>query len=332
MSSETMVFATFAFIVLGYSYTLYEHGVSEPPLGSCTHNKTLHMIRHAEGHHNADEISAEKERLYLRDREHTALRQQYGIPWVLLERVSGRRYHDPLLTMRGREQARTLRAQLQDERSFSVEAVAFSPMRRTISTALLGLPQLEALSTTFAINPRSYNSSQSIPPRLVATDLLRERVGPFMCDSRLTRSELEHEYGSLGMNASIDFSDVSETDEAFASGQERHEPEVGSPKLASRAAEALEWLAMLPETSIAVVAHKHILGALFSQHAPSVSQRPFENAEKRTLLLCAQTPLRGSAKLDHGTTHHELHARMDDVVRPVQARVQPLGGQLQPDR
>lgn len=289
---------------------------------SCTRIKTLHVIRHAEGHHNADELASERSQMHLKDPEHVRLRDEYGIAWVLLERVSGRRYHDPLLTAKGREQAYALRAELRREPGFAVEMVAFSPMRRTISTALLGLPQLEGIAAAF---PLDSPEATMLTPRLVASDLLRERVGPFMCDSRMSRSELEAQYSRLGGNESvrIDFSGVSEADIMFTEGAERREPEVGSTVLASRASAALEWLATQPEKSIALVAHKHFLGALTSLHAATVVQRPFENAEKRTMLLCVEK----DAAWDEAAASHSTHDGASSTVRPIRARVQTLGMQ-----
>ena len=67
-----------------------------------------------------------------------------------------------------------------------------------------------------------------------------------MPDRRLTRTELERAYGALGANASIDWSHLDDEDALFAGGHERHEPEVGSARLAARAEEALRWLAARP--------------------------------------------------------------------------------------
>lgn len=302
--------------------TLYEHGVSQPTI-PCAHNKTLYLIRHAEGHHNADELAAEREGLHLKSARHAALREEHGIPWVLLEQVSGRKYHDPLLTPLGREQAYRLRHALRDDPSFGVDVVAFSPMRRTIETALLSIPQLEAVATTFTLDP----PPTSAPPRLVASDLLRERVGPFMCDSRLTRSELADEYSHLGLNASIDLSAVSELDEMFASGVERSEPETGSARLAARAAAALRWLGALPEARVAVVAHKHILGALTGMFPDTVAQASFGNAERRTTLLCEtpadQDPTEATVGISAAEARQEAAGL--PILQPVRARVQPLG-------
>jgi broad specificity phosphatase PhoE len=288
--------------------TLHQKGVGDPP-GPCSRNKTLHLIRHAEGLHNVDELTAERDQVYLKDPYHARLREEFGIAWVLLERVSGRKYHDPLLTPLGREQAYQLRSALRAEGDFAVDAVVSSPMRRTIETALLSLPQFEDAASSFRLE--APGSPPQLPDFLVS-DLLRERVGPFMCDSRLTRSELEREYGSLRLGLQIDFAGIEEADEMFANGLERHEPEVGSARLANRAATALEWiLDSVPGSNVAVLAHKHILAALVSKHA-GVSQRPFDNAERRTVVLCEAADMMDDSRLK--------------TVRPIQGRVSPLGG------
>ena len=107
-----------------------------PPGLTCLRNKSLTLVRHAEGLHNVDELTAEAEQWHLRSAEHTALREEHGIAWLLLERVSGRKYHDPMLTPKGRQQARALRAALDADTSRGVfDVVALSPMRRTIETA-----------------------------------------------------------------------------------------------------------------------------------------------------------------------------------------------------
>lgn len=302
------------------SLTLHERGVSEPEPGTCARNRTLHLIRHAEGWHNVDEIEAEAafkagartwHGIDLRDPENVRLRSKYGIAWTLLERVTGRKYHDPHLTPKGREQSYELRRSLRAEPTFTVDAVALSPMRRTIETALLGLPQLEAAATAFAWQ---HDDDPPTPPPMVATDLLRERCAHFMPDSRLPRSELQAQFGGLGGRAAIDFGSVDEDDTPFLNGHERHEPEVGSPLLAQRAEAALRWLASLPATyaAVAVVSHKHFLGAITGVHAETVAQRPFANAERRTVLLCDGGGADGGGA--DGAT-----------VKPVRARVKPYG-------
>ena len=46
--------------------------------------KTVHLIRHAEGTHNAAEQMADRRRLYEKSNETRALRDEHGIAWYLL--------------------------------------------------------------------------------------------------------------------------------------------------------------------------------------------------------------------------------------------------------
>ena len=94
---------------------------------ACARNKTLHLIRHAEGWHNVDELEAEAaftsgaaewHGIDLKDPSNVALRKEYGIAWTLLERVTGTKYHDPHLTPKGRDQCTALRTQLRADPTF----------------------------------------------------------------------------------------------------------------------------------------------------------------------------------------------------------------------
>ena len=168
-------------------------------------------------------------------------------------------------------------------------------MRRTIETALFGLPQLDGALPKVAAEDggegliQSPDDPEMSPPPLIATDLLRERCAHFTPDSRLPRSGLEQQYAHLQGGVSIDFSRIDEEDTPFLQGRERNEPEVGSTVLAKRAEAAIHFLAFdldVSYRSVAVVSHKHFLGALTGLHEKTVQQKPFENAEKRTVLLC----------------------------------------------
>jgi broad specificity phosphatase PhoE len=139
----------------------------------CIRNKTLHLIRHAQGTHNEAEESAAEIKLHERSPADTQLHAQHGKAWVLLESVSGRKHWDAPLTPIGREQAYALRASLRHDPDFLVDAVVSSPFRRTLMTALLSLPQLEALATSFDIG----ETAQRPTPEVTTTDLLRERIG-----------------------------------------------------------------------------------------------------------------------------------------------------------
>ena len=69
----------------------------QPP-GGCARNKTLHLIRHAEGTHNAAEEEAKELKLHTKSKRHTELQKQHGDAWVLLEEVSGNDYWDAPLS------------------------------------------------------------------------------------------------------------------------------------------------------------------------------------------------------------------------------------------
>ena len=106
--------------------------------------KTVHLIRHAQGTHNAGEERAERQRHYEAKEEWSALRKEHGVAWHLLERVSGRTYWDPPLTHKGRRQAAALRNALRTT-NVSFDAVYSSPFRRTLQTAMIGIPQVRGL-------------------------------------------------------------------------------------------------------------------------------------------------------------------------------------------
>ena len=104
--------------------------------------KTVHLIRHAEGTHNAAELMADRRRLFEKSNETRALREEHGIAWYLLEKVTGLKYWDPPLTATGRRQSHRLWRELRSS-NVSFDAVYSSPFRRTLQTAHLGIPQLE---------------------------------------------------------------------------------------------------------------------------------------------------------------------------------------------
>lgn len=98
--------------------------------------------------------------------------------------MSGKRYWDPPLTARGRHQAYSLRHSLIGMHpSFRVDEVVTSPFRRTLQTALLGLPQYEAFVTSFPLR-NDAEEVQRPPPAITVTELLRERVGGYTSDAR----------------------------------------------------------------------------------------------------------------------------------------------------
>lgn len=174
----------------------------DPPLPHCVRNKSLHLIRHAQGTHNEAEEEAASSSLHLQDPtgRHAELERIHGEAWVLLEEASGKKYWDAPLTATGREQAYALRRWLRGI-NLQVDAILSSPFRRTLQTALLSIPQLEQAATTFSLSGVSFP-----PPPIIATDLVRERIGPYTCDARSSVSELESEFQNA---TTIDFSHVS---------------------------------------------------------------------------------------------------------------------------
>ena len=131
--------------------------------GSCARNKTIHLIRHAEGWHNVDELEAEAAELW-KAHPQGSLRAEYGIAWMLMKEVSGDKYLDPLLTPKGREQAYALRTKLRKpwvDHAFVADAIALSPMRRAIETALLGLRSSRRLRPRCDLTIRELDSNCS---------------------------------------------------------------------------------------------------------------------------------------------------------------------------
>ena len=105
---------TYCVAAVGFVPTVILYDFDSLPSSGCRNNRTLHLIRHAEGWHNVDELEAEAafkageshyKGIDLKKEENIKLRAHYGIAWYLLERVTGDKYHDPHLTPEGRRQA-----------------------------------------------------------------------------------------------------------------------------------------------------------------------------------------------------------------------------------
>ncbi|KAJ1639435.1 histidine phosphatase superfamily [Pavlovales sp. CCMP2436] len=248
-----------------------------PPDWACAKSKTLYLIRHAEGTHNEAE-SAEEARPTHRGA------------------ATGARYRDPPLTATGSRQAERLFDEM-DARSLHIELVTTSPMRRTLQTAHIGIPHLRGAATTPA----------------VATDLLRERVGPYTCDQRVEKSSLASEF------AGVDFSEVDEQDWMTSTAQE-YGPNEGA-LLAERAERAVEWLLGRPEQHIAVVSHQHFLRALTKLSVDSpAGGLSFRNAEIQTFHLCERTQQPAATLPGRGPSNRER------VGRPHAVQVAALKG------
>lgn len=276
----------------------------------CARTKVLHLIRHAEGIHNSGELDAEAKALHERNATHARLQKDHGVPWVLHASASGSTYTDPRLTRKGRAQAYRLRAELLEEEA-EVDAVIVSPFRRTIATALLGLPQLEAAAASFVLgenhhpDPPTAHSHEAVaprPPPVIALEALRERIGPYESDHRLPTSELRAEYGSLSGGLAIDFSHVADDEDVlFREGlpRGREVGESGEAMLAERCRAALAWLIERPaeQRRLAVVTHSHFLARLLSLF-PQLGQQRFANAERRRLVLCEREKAGGEVGAD----------------------------------
>lgn len=269
-----------------------------PARGACTREKEVHLIRHAEGIHNSGELAAEAAGLHARNASHAALQAAHGVPWVLHADATGTTYTDPMLTRKGRQQCYSLRAALGD---FAVDAVLVSPFRRTIATALLGLPQLENAAAAFplggATHPapptaHSHAAAEPAPPPVVALESLRERIGPYESDHRLSISALRAHFRGLP----VDFSRVEHDEDALfrrglPAGLEVGER--GQELLAERGRASLAAVIALPaeQRRVALVSHKHFLERLVGLY-PQLPQPPFANAERRALHLCEREAAR----------------------------------------
>jgi hypothetical protein len=114
----------------------------------------------------------------------------------LLEKNSGHKYWDARLTPAGEVQCAQLKESIRGDNVWSfkkplnLDLVVVSPLTRCLQTATLSLGRAD--------DPQA--------PPFVATELCRERVGPYMCDGRRKLSELKDEFPG------VDFSLV-ETEE-----------------------------------------------------------------------------------------------------------------------
>mmetsp|Transcript_1365 Transcript_1365/g.2581 ORF Transcript_1365/g.2581 Transcript_1365/m.2581 type:complete len:316 (-) Transcript_1365:254-1201(-) len=237
---------------------------------NCIQQKTLHLLRHAQGTHNAAEDNAYQTQAHVGNAWYTRLYEEHGRAWVLLEEVYGDKYWDPPLTPLGREQAARRHDELTRRDGFAIDVVVVSPFRRTLQTAYGALPQLQLAARA---------GGQRVP--VVATDLLRERVGNYTCDARLNVSALQTEFPD------VDFGQVPHDDLFFRTSKE--DGVDGPARLARRTMDALEWMMKRPEKVLAVVSHQHFLRSLTGlfpnlRHAA----KGFANAEERTVIACEE--------------------------------------------
>jgi len=169
-------------------------------------------------------------------------------------------YHDAPLTETGVEQARRLRNFIADHYPFTPDLIVSSTLTRAIQTA---------------------NGAYPEGPRMVATDLCRERIASYASDRRRAISELVREFPH------VDFSHVAdEIDVHFDTQKEIHPDPYDSEACKSRARRFVDWLLHeRPEKKIVVVTHWVFLSHLLrAEDVPD--KRVFENAEMRAIKLC----------------------------------------------
>jgi len=244
----------------------------------------VHLIRHAEGTHNAAELEAERRQRFMKREEWRALRETHGVAFYLLESVTGLTYWDPPLTRLGRRQAAKLRREL-TRSNVTFDAIFSSPFRRTLQTAMIGCPQIECLHRArpwWRKLGAWLRHEPCRPPPVVTTDLLRERIANYTSDGRRTVTQLAAEFPR------VNFGEVSEEDRPFLESKELGKQE--QPLVRARARRAVQWLMDRPtqQRTVAVVTHSHFLLALLGLfRLPDEGLLRFANAERRALHLCA---------------------------------------------
>ena len=215
----------------------------------CARSRDVHFIRHAEGTHNLAEREATRDGLHKTNASWTALEAKHGVAWILTTEATGMAHYDAELTVAGARQAANLGAALQNSQQLvplgyvglEVDAVCSSPFRRTLQaranfarnftaqfsptrhrpqTAHLAVPALREKIVEIGGRPTAAGRART---RVLASDLLRERVAEYTCDGRLKVSELRSQAFGNATAAEVpevDYAGVSEEDEMYASGRE----------------------------------------------------------------------------------------------------------------
>ena len=233
--------------------------------------KSLYLLRHAEGTHNAAESF-------------------FGTPvWDASESLKDE-YEDPALTEKGRGQceafARGLPKALAE--GFAPQLVICSPLQRTMQTAALCLDALPAFipssvaaaaastspgasSPAAASSPSSSCSSSPsaaaaglVPLPWVALECARETLGSHTCDRRgLIDSSVEARFPRLQFQLLRERHDA-----LWTHTRESHEQRL------LRAHRILDFVFAAPEDHVILVAHSEIFGAISRLIA-----KPFDAAE-----------------------------------------------------
>lgn len=231
-------------------------------------SKVVHLVRHAEGTHNLNEIESK-------------------LP----------QHFDASLTPRGVDQCRRL-AEL--TRTLDVDAVLVSPMTRCLETARLSFPHLYRRDDD-GDGVRSSEMRCEVP--FVAHEEWRETVN-YLCDSRRTRSTLEGMYPRVDFeNLTSECDPIWDRYEGLFGCHATHTShrESNDPtSLVERARTA--WGAVLgrPERNLALVGHSAFFMHMFTPLFPELegvvvfededveelmTRSRFDNCELRSVLV-----------------------------------------------
>ncbi|XAR48472.1 hypothetical protein NMG60_11031298 [Bertholletia excelsa] len=242
-------------------------GRSLYPLHCC---KKIHLVRHAQGIHNAE-------------KDH----KKYLLP----------EFFDAHLSPLGWQQVDNLRKHVQASGiSQKIELVITSPLLRTMQTATgvfggegyvdgVDVPPLMVANTGNSSRPAV--SSLKCPPVLAIEDC-RERLGIHQCDKRRSISEYKNLFPA------IDFSLAKSNDDVLWKPDIRENDE----EMAARGMKFLNWLLTRKEREIAVVTHSAFLTQTLSAFGndchPSIKSemcKTFNNCELRSLVLVDRSML-----------------------------------------
>ena len=150
----------------GYAYALFPLSSLDAVSTSGVPFKVLHLVRHAQGTHNAAFAAASSSGAVSPGRDETA-----ADPTYLSEE-----WADARLTDLGKAQSSSLRPSLE---GVALDVVFTSTLSRTIETALLAVPP---------------------GPPFVAVDLIRERIGTHPCDRRRSKAALAADFPGLDLS------------------------------------------------------------------------------------------------------------------------------------
>lgn len=233
------------------------------PLHRC---KTIHLVRHGQGHHNvAGEVDGDSAFL-------------------------SPKYTDASLTPIGWRQVESLRHHLASTPAApTIDLVVSSPLMRTLQTAcgVFGGERVKngeerpLMESGAEGNPLGTLSSLGCPP-FVATELCREHMGVHWCDKRRDISF----YRPLFQG--VDFSEVATDEDTWWELEHRET----TAELAARSQKFVAWLLGRSEKNIAVVSHSgfliQLLAAFGADCDPTVAKevrRGYANCELRSVIL-----------------------------------------------